>query len=251
MALAALESDMCKLKDLTGMRFGHLAVISMAEREPSQKLMWLCLCDCGKYHVVDGSNLRRGYVKSCGCFSQKDGLETRRLSAKPLDLNMTCPVCGKKFHLKPYAVKRSKTHYCSKSCQNEARKEYMKGQGNHQYGLRGELNDSWKGGRNLTQYGYIEVQCIGHPFAVGKEEYVLEHRLVAEKYFLTDENSIEINGQKYLKPEYVVHHKNHIRTDNRPENLEVMLKSKHSSIHSLESPRPRDEKTGRFIKSPS
>lgn len=127
----------------------------------------------------------------------------------------------------------------------------MKGNGNHQYGLRGELNDSWKGGKKLTRYGYITVQCIGHPFSVGKGDYVLEHRLVSEKYLLNDENSIEINGKKYLKPEYVVHHKNHIRTDNRPENLEVMLKSKHSSIHSLESPMPRDEKTGRFIKKPS
>lgn len=165
--------------------------------------------------------------------------------------NMTCPVCGKRFHLKPYAVKRAKKHYCSIACHKVAKEEYMVGKNNHQYGLRGELNDSWKGGRKLTRYGYIAVQCIGHPFAVGRGEYVLEHRLVAEKYLLTDENSVEIDGKRYLSPKYIVHHKNHVRTDNSLENLEVMLKSKHSSIHSLESPRPRDEKTGRFIKNPS
>lgn len=164
--------------------------------------------------------------------------------------NVTCPVCGVKFHLKPYALKRFKTHYCSKDCQNEARKEYMKGSGNHQYGLRGELNDSWKGGRKLTQYGYIIVQCIGHPFSVGKGDYVLEHRLVAEEHLLNKENSVTINGKKYLNPKYIVHHKNHIRTDNRPENLEVMLKSEHSSMHCKEAPMPRDSKTGRFIGKP-
>lgn len=161
-------------------------------------------------------------------------------------LNAKCTVCGKQFHLKPYQLKRTKTHYCSHDCQNIARKQYMKGAGNHQYGLKGELNASWRGGKYTTYYGYIAVKVQGHPFA-HSDGVIFEHRLVAEKYLLTEENSVLINGKRYLKPDYVVHHKNHIRNDNRPENLEVMPKGKHSSMHCKEHPAKTDPVTHRFV----
>lgn len=161
-------------------------------------------------------------------------------------LNATCPVCGKKFHLKPYKLNHDPTHYCSRACQNEARKQYMKGSGNHQYGLKGEKNASWQGGVRI-KLGYRWLYCPDHPFARSETGYVLEHRLVAEQHLLTDENSVEVNGKKYLSPDFIVHHKNHNRLDNRPENLEVMHKSEHSSMHNLENPMPRDKKTGQFV----
>lgn len=34
---------------------------------------WLCVCDCGGTTVVDGNKLRRGKVKSCGCFRRTNG----------------------------------------------------------------------------------------------------------------------------------------------------------------------------------
>ena len=160
-------------------------------------------------------------------------------------LNMTCPICGERFHLKPCAKKRFKTHYCSKECQNEARKEYMKGAGNHQYGLKGKENASWKGGKRMTRYGYVAVYAPDHPFAQSGG-IVLEHRLVAEQYLLTEENSVVIDGKRYLKPEYIVHHKNRNTTDNRPENLEVMSFADHQRLHCAENPRERDKVTGRF-----
>lgn len=101
----------------------------------------------------------------------------------------------------------------------------------------------------MNRFGYWQVQCIGHPFGRGRSEYVLEHRLVAEKYLLTEENSVEINGKRYLNPEYHVHHINGNRVDNRPENLQVMTKGEHQSLHEkIRNPsRPRD-KYGRFFK---
>lgn len=162
-------------------------------------------------------------------------------------LNMTCPICGKRFHLKPSKAKVDNNHYCSRPCHNLAKKEYQKGSGNHQYGLRGPLNPTWKGGTRLSSYGYKLVQCPDHPFAWKKSGYVFEHRLVAEKYLLTDENSVTINGKRYLSPDYVVHHINEDKLDNRVENLAVMTELEHQKIHGKEKAKHQAHDTaGRF-----
>ena len=166
--------------------------------------------------------------------------------------NCVCPTCGIKFHLKPYHFRRFKTHYCSKKCQNEARKAYMSGAGNHQYGLIGDKNATWRGGTKINSLGYREIQSIGHPFAVGRSQYVLEHRLVAEQYLLTDENSVVIEGRRYLSPDHVVHHKNGDRLDNRAENLCVMSLREHQSMHEKENTKFRKrDSLGRFMSNSS
>lgn len=160
--------------------------------------------------------------------------------------NMVCPICGKRFHLKPSAVKRFKIHYCSKDCHNKAKKEYMKGSGNHQYGLKGNKNASWQSDIKETRYGYIAIRNLSHPFR-NKGGFVLEHRLVAEKFLLTKDNSVCIGGIMYLKPEYEVHHINFDRKDNRKENLIVLTHKQHKIIHNRLNPNKRDE-MGRFKK---
>ena len=162
-------------------------------------------------------------------------------------LNCTCPVCGKRFHLKPSRIKICKNNYCSKACHNKAKEEYCKGKNNHQYGLKGKLNASWKRDKKVSRYGYIQIRCPDHPYKDGYD-FVFEHRLVAEKYLLNDDNSVLRNGKRYLNPEYIVHHINHNRQDNRVENLAVMTKSEHSRMHSKENPMPKDAKTGRFVR---
>jgi hypothetical protein len=77
-------------------------------------------------------------------------------------------------------------------------------------------------GRKTTNTGYIAVYAPDHPKAVAGG-YVLEHRLVAE-------SSIG----RMLEDDEVVHHKNHIKTDNRIENLQVMTASEHMSMHMKE-----------------
>lgn len=144
--------------------------------------------------------------------------------------NCQCPICNKKFHLKPYRLNKSKTHYCSKECHRLAKKEYMKGENNHQYGLKGSKNSSWKSNKKITNYGYIKIRCLDHPFK-DCDGFVFEHRLVAEKYLLDDENSIEINGKLYLKQEYAVHHIDFNKTNNISTNLKIMTLSEHSKLH--------------------
>lgn len=161
--------------------------------------------------------------------------------------NAECPTCGKRFHLKPSALKRFKTHYCSKDCQNQARKEYMKGAGNHQWGVKGERNASWKGNEKKSScYGYVMVRVNDHPFA-DDQGWIFEHRVVAEKHLLNDDNSIEINGKRYLSPDYCVHHINFDRANNNVENLSVMTHEEHRSLHNKLNPNERNKK-GRFMR---
>lgn len=62
---------MSKLIDLTGQRFGRLAVLSRAENTVHRKTRWLCNCDCGNTKIVTGVELRKGDTKSCGCLRKE------------------------------------------------------------------------------------------------------------------------------------------------------------------------------------
>lgn len=54
--------------DLTSNRFGRLSVISQTrERDRHGKVLWNCLCDCGKQKIATTSALTKGSVRSCGC----------------------------------------------------------------------------------------------------------------------------------------------------------------------------------------
>ena len=60
---------MSKVKDLIGLRFDRLTVISRENNATRGRTRWLCKCDCGKYIVVLGDSLRSGNTKSCGCLN--------------------------------------------------------------------------------------------------------------------------------------------------------------------------------------
>ena len=82
---------------------------------------------------------------------------------------------------------------------------------------KGELSCNWKGGKYVI-HGYRYVLMRDHPFAT-KQGCILEHRLVWEEH----NNAI-------LLPWADVHHINGIKTDNRIENLEAMMKHQHASL---------------------
>lgn len=78
----------------------------------------------------------------------------------------------------------------------------------------GEKNPNFKG-KVFSGNGYIEVYSPNHPFK-NSHNCVFEHRLVMER----------ILG-RYLTKQEIVHHKNGIRDDNRPENLMLCVRNKH------------------------
>lgn len=82
----------------------------------------------------------------------------------------------------------------------------------------------------LYRQGYRLIKCADHPFADSKG-FVKEHRIVVEQYLLNDDNSIIINGRKYLSSNFVVHHIDFNRLNNVPTNLLVMSISEHKSMH--------------------
>lgn len=67
-------------------------------------------------------------------------------------------------------------------------------------------------------HGYRMVKRPDHPLA-NKQGYVLEHRLVAWEHY----------GP--FDPRDDVHHVNGVKTDNRPENLEVLTPEAHGREH--------------------
>jgi HNH endonuclease len=81
--------------------------------------------------------------------------------------------------------------------------------------LRGERNSNWKGGRIVASNGYVMVKRPGHHLADCRG-YVYEHRIVAEEKL-----------GRHLLPGEVVHHVNGIKSDNRPENIEVLSSTAH------------------------
>ena len=84
--------------------------------------------------------------------------------------------------------------------------------------VAGASNGRWKGGRTRHKAGYVMVWAPGHPRA-GKGQYVFEHILVME----------QVLGRHLLRQESV-HHRNGVREDNRPENLELWTRPQPTGI---------------------
>ena len=54
--------------NLKNKKFGKLLVLNKSNKKGNNgQAYWICICDCGKEHVVSGESLRSGRSKSCGC----------------------------------------------------------------------------------------------------------------------------------------------------------------------------------------
>ena len=84
---------------------------------------------------------------------------------------------------------------------------------------RGQAAYRWKGGHVKSSAGYVWVYMPDHPKARGL--YIQRSHLVAEQLL-----------GRHLLPEEIVHHKNAVRDDDRPDNIEIVTsQSEHIANH--------------------
>lgn len=81
----------------------------------------------------------------------------------------------------------------------------------------GKDHPNWRKGETITPCGYREVPVIGYK---GNHRYRSEHRTLVEQAI----------GRE-LSAKEVVHHINEDKLDNRLENLAVLTRSEHASLH--------------------
>jgi hypothetical protein len=183
---------------------------------------------CGKIEYVSPSRAIKYQ-----CCSKECSAAIKRVT----EPNCTCPICGTEFYVKPSRIKRTKSQVCcSKECSNKLKETTYLGENNHQYGLIGDKNSSYKGKETISNLGYILEYCPGHPRPCDRSilgTRVRQHRLVIERNYEKFDPKYfeEIDGWMVLKNEYDVHHINEIKTDNRLENLQILTRSEHSTLH--------------------
>lgn len=162
--------------------------------------------------------------------------------------NCQCVICGKPMYYKSYRLKRlSHGAVCSDECSKRLHTQLMIGENNHQFGLIGDKNASFSKKEIISQHGYIMEYCPGHPFPSDcgtKGTRVRQHRLVVERNWqLFDQKYFfEIDGQKYLKPDYDVHHINFNKQDNRIENLQILTRAEHTALHNQDKTIVRNDR---------
>lgn len=98
-------------------------------------------------------------------------------------------------------------------------------------GRRKRSDYEFGGHEKLRDDGYVKVYVPDHPHCT-KDGYVMKHILIIER-----------DIGRYLNPGECVHHINHIRNDNRVENLRLMTIHDHMSMHMKERYANRRSKT--------
>lgn len=164
-------------------------------------IRWTGPCEhCGNEFSKPANAVRAHNFCSRTCYTSSDyrsGLMRQRMAESYPDAKVTrpCAYCGK-----PVTRARSKTakqFFCDRDCHHAYKRSL--------------------GTRQINPGGYAVVFVgKGQPGA-SKSGHILEHRKVMQ----------EMLGRPLL-PEENVHHKNGIRTDNRPENLELWSRSQPS-----------------------
>ena len=120
---------------------------------------------------------------------------------------VTCQQCGNKKE----KYEREGNKFCDRAC-------YM------DWKRKNPNKKAYK--EKIFVSGYYYLYKPDHPNAIKKGRYIAEHRYVLERKL-----------KRLLKSNEIAHHINGDKTDNRPENLEVLTLSEHNKYHAKQRQR--------------
>lgn len=80
--MSATTSRAHNFIDLTGQPFNRLTVQKLAPVKRGRRLVWICVCECGKITEAVSVELKSGHKKSCGCLRQDTIGDARRTHGK-------------------------------------------------------------------------------------------------------------------------------------------------------------------------
>lgn len=193
------------VEEFIGRRFGKLVIV--ASERVGGVLLRRCDCDCGNSVSVRFAVLNSGRVKSCGCLKTDVSDHRADLAGRRFGMVVAMTDTGKK--------NRSNSAIWLCKCDCGTIKEISAKRLVHetkscgcQHTKSGPRNRRWKGGESYNGK-YRMLLMPDHPNA-NKNGYVFEHTKVMS----------DMLGRPLLREE-TVHHKNGVRDDNRPENLEL------------------------------
>lgn len=164
---------------------------------------------CNKEFMARESEYKKGFGKFCSRKCFQISLLSERILVK-------CNSCGVEFHSLP----NLKRKYCSKKCYgvhlSKIKREYRKRE--------------HSSCRKIDKSGYVLIYDRNN-FMSDVSGYVREHRLVMSKHI-----------GRLLKANEVVHHIDGNKSNNNIDNLVLLTKSSHQSLHTKGIPFTEEHK---------
>lgn len=178
-ALTAGKSSSCgcvKKESLIGQEFGKLKVLSagIPSSNSEGRLLWRCVCLCGREITTTGKNLRSGNTKSCGiCYREGEDLTGRtfgrwlafkRVTYKNRTTYLCKCLCGVERLVDSDSLASGKSLSCGCYAPELWSVAGRKRKGIPNLKIRGENNPNWKGGMKYRSLKDALRQCPKYQF---------------------------------------------------------------------------------------